>query len=476
MKYDDPAVDDSTISRDYEMSEPMASKELAGYERGMGMLPAAAILLPLMAYTNLWITDLVPGYGWFEQTLPRVLLTLLTIGYLMIIWITGPTPRAAILHRARLWRSTIGLGIIVLIVLVPTAMFIHDRLIRGPYPENVIDWPLQIEAGSNLLLSGQSPYAADYSATEMRLWSERANFPNNPAMHHAIHLPMNFVLNALIMPLWQALTGWYDARIILLAAYFAVLLIAPRLARSWEEGHALQIGLALNPLLVDTFVVGLSDYLLIAWLVVILWLRQRGWCRTAACLLGLAVATRQFSWLLVPIYIAAEWFALPQQSWWARLRELMRRVWLLPTIAILVIAPFILANPRGFYDDVIAFGSGGIADAFPIGGPGAFGVSVIVLAMGWAKDRSAPFPFALLQVAAILPLIGYAVWRQRRQNTLRCMLLSYVIVLAVFLVMGRFMNKNYVGFLFAVLILTTFISETPLIPAGVPNEIERVRD
>ena len=474
MKHNNPAVDDSAISRAHEMSEPIASEEQVGYERGMRMLPIAAILLPLMAYMNLWITNLVPGYGWFEQTLPRVLLTLLTIGYLMIIWITGPTPRAATLQRARLWRSTIGLGMIMLIVLVPTAMFIHDRLIRGPYTENVIDWPLQIEAGSKLLLSGRSPYAADYSATEMRLWSERANFPNNPAMHHAIHLPMNFILSALIMPLWQVLTGWYDARIILLTAYFVVLLIAPRLARNWEEGHALQIGLALNPLLVDTFVVGLSDYLLIAYLVVILWLRQRGWLRATACLLGLAVATRQFSWLLVPIYVAAEWFALPQRSTRARLRELARRIWLLPTIAILVIAPFFLANPRGFYDDVIAYGSGGVADAFPIGGPGSFGVSVIVLGMGWVKDRSEQFPFSLLQLAAVLPLLGYAVWKQRRQNTLRCMLLSYLIVLAVFLSMGRFMNENYVGFLFALLMLTAFISETPLIPAGVPNEIERV--
>ena len=105
MKHNNPAVDHSAISRAHEMSEPTASEEPAGYERGMRMLPVAAILLPLMAYMNLWITNLVPGYGWFEQTLPRVLLTLLTIGYLMIIWITGPTPRAATLQRARLWRG-----------------------------------------------------------------------------------------------------------------------------------------------------------------------------------------------------------------------------------------------------------------------------------------------------------------------------------------------------------------------------------
>src|SRR5262245_8623238 len=284
-----------------------------------------------MAYTNLWITDLVPGYDWFDKALPRVLLVALTIAYLIIIWIGGPTLRPAILDRKRLLRSTIGVGMIVLIVLVPTAMFIRDRLARGPYPANVIDWPLQIEAGTSLLLSGQSPYAADYSSTEMRLWSERANFPNNPALRHAIHLPTNFLLGVFTMPLWRTLTGWYDARIILIAAYLIALLLAPRLAPGWEEGHALQIGLALNPLLIGTFVVGLSDFLLIACLVATLWLRQRGWPRAAAGMLGVAVATRQFSWLLVPIYLAAEWFALPQQSLRARLQELVRRTWLLPT-------------------------------------------------------------------------------------------------------------------------------------------------
>jgi hypothetical protein len=436
----------------------------ANGQRYASTLPLSVVLLLLMAYANLWIIERVPGYTWFEQTLPQVLLIALTIAYLLIVWIGGPALQGVRLQRTRLWRSTISLGIIVLLVLVPTAMFIRDRLARGPYPGNVIDWPLQIEAGASLVLSGQSPYAYDYSSTEMRLWSERANFPNNPAIRHAIHLPMNFLLGALTAPPWRALTGWYDARIIVVGAYLLMLLLAPRLAQSWEEGHALQIGLALNPILVGTFVVGLSDYLLVACIVAVFWLRQRGRPRGAAAMLGVAVATRQFSWLLVPIYVAAEWFAIAQPSQWARLRELVRRLWPLPTIAVLAIAPFFLANPRGFYTDVIAYGGGGIDDAFPIGGPGAFGLSVIVLGMGWVRDRSAQFPFLLLQVLATLPLTAYAIWRQRRQNILRHMLVSYVVILAVFLFLGRFLNANYVGFLFAMILLAYFIAETPLNP------------
>ena len=457
-------MSDTPNAHDRPSSEQPAIGAASGEgDRNATTLPISAILLLLMAYANLWITEEAPGYDWFDKTFPRVLLTILTIAYLMIVWIGGPALQGIHLQRARLLRSAIGLGVIVLSVLVPTAMFIRDRLARGPYPGNVIDWPLQIEAGTSLLLHGQSPYAADYSSSEMRLWSERANFPNNPAMRHAIHLPVNFLLGLLTEPLWRALSGWYDARIILIGAYLLVLLLALRLTRGWEEGHALQIGLALNPILVSTFVVGLSDYLLLACIVAVLWLRQRGWPRAAAAMLGVAVATRQFSWLLVPIYVAAEWFALPQQPARVRLRALVGRLWPLPALAILVIAPFFLANPRGFYADVITYGSGGdIQDAFPIGGPGVFGISAIVLGLGWVKDQSAQFPFLQLQLFATIPLMIYAIWKQRRQNTLRHMLLSYLIVLSGFLFMGRFMNVNYAGYLFALMLLTYFMAETPL--------------
>lgn len=425
-------------------------------------LPISAILLLGMAYANLWIMDRVPGLDWFQRTLPRVLMLVLVVAYLAIIWIGGSAPGRAAQLRAQRWRSLLALLLIAINVLLPTAYFIGNRLAVGVTAENVIDWPLQIEAGSRLLLEGRSPYGVDYSFSEMRAWSIDANFPDNPAVRHAIHLPVNFMLGIVSMSLWQPLAGWYDARLLLIAAYCVVLLLAPRLTRRWEEGHALQIGLALNPLLVETFVLGLSDYLLLAWLVLLLVLRQRGHARAAAAVLGLAIATRQFSWLLAPVYLSAEWFGLPALPWRERVTLLLRRLWPLPLVVAVTILPFFLANPRGFYEDVIAFGSGGIADAYPIGGPHTYGLSAVVLAYGWAADQNAQFPFSLIQLAATLPLIGYAAWSQRRHNTLRRMLLSYVMILAVFLFTGRFMHTNYVGFIFAALLLACFADDTPL--------------
>lgn len=428
-------------------------------------LPIGAVLLLGLGYANLWIIERAPGLDWFEQTLPRVLLLVLSMAYLAIISLQGVSPRRGTRLRAQRWRSILALGLVALNVLLPTAYFMRDRIARGANAQNVIDWPLQIEAGSALLLAGRSPYGVDYSFSEMQPWSVSANFPDNPAIRHAIHLPVNFLLGALTLRPWQALTGWYDARLLLIAAYLAVLLSAPRLTRRWEDGHALQIGLALNPLLVESFVLGLSDYLLLAWLLLMLALRQRGRHRAAAALLGIAIATRQFSWLLVPVYLAAEWFALGGGPIEERIRRLIRRLWPLPAVVAATILPFFLANPRGFYIDVIAFGSGGIADAYPIGGPHTYGLSTIVLAYGWAASQTAQFPFGTIQLVATLPLIGYAVWAQWRHNTLRRMLLSYLLILALFLFTGRFMHTNYVGFLFALLLLTCFVADTPLTDA-----------
>lgn len=429
------------------------------------VLPISAVLLLGLAYANLWIIDRVPELDWFQRTLPRVLLVLVLIGYLAVIWLSGGATRRAVQLRAQRWRTLLALALILINVLLPTVYFIENRLRVGVSADNVIDWPLQIEAGSQLLLEGRSPYGVDYSFSEMRAWSQSANFPDNPAVRHAIHLPVNFMLGVISMSLWRPLAGWYDARLLLIAAYLVVLLLAPRLSSRWEDGHALQIGLALNPLLVESFVLGLSDYLLLAWLVLLLVLRQRGYVRAAAALLGLAIATRQFSWLLAPVYLSGEWFSLSAPGLRERITLLVRRLWPLALVVAVTILPFFLANPRGFYQDVIAFGSGGIADAYPIGGPNTYGLSTLVLAYGWAADQHAQFPFSLLQLVATLPLIGYAAWSQRRHNTLRRMLLSYVIVLAVFLFTGRFMHTNYVGFLFALLLLACFSDDTPLAAA-----------
>lgn len=435
----------------------------------IGRLPLSALLLFVLSYANLWILHHVPGLDWLEQTLPRVIWFTLLMGYIAIAWLPGPHhPR----RRARLrrLRSLIAFGVIAVNVVLPTLLFIQDRLVSGANAQNIIDWPLQIEAGSRLVLHGQSPYGVDYSFSEMQAWSEDANFPENPALRHAIHLPVNFLLSAIALPVWEALVGWYDARVLLIAAYLVVVLIGPYLASGWEEGHALQISLALNPILVESFVMGLSDYLLLAMIVTFLALRMRKQHRAAAAVLGLAIATRQFSWFLVPVYLASEWFILANHHWQERLGLLARRLWPLPLVALGITAPFFLANPRGFYEDVIAFGSGNIADAYPIGGPHTYGLSVLVLGAGLVDRQVSYFPFGPIQLLTTVPLLVAAIWLQKRDNTTRRMLLSYFLMLSIFLFTGRFMHTNYVGYLFALLLLTYFVREAPSTFDSIPAQ------
>ncbi|GAC1548949.1 MAG: hypothetical protein NVS2B7_25010 [Herpetosiphon sp.] len=421
-----------------------------------------AILLLLLAYVDRWITDVVPGFGQWLPTLLHVLTIALVLMYVLVAWSANPQASRGAQRRARSRCTMLMAGIIALNVLLPMLFFMRDRLQRGPYPQNVIDWPLQIEAGSQLVLQGKSPYGYDYSATEMKLWSERANFPDNPALRHAIHLPVNFLLASAVLPVWRALFGWSDARLLLLPAYLLVIVLAPRLCAQWEDGHALRILLALNPILVDSFVVGLSDYLLLALLMGVFLLRQGNRPRAAAALLGVAVATRQFSWLLVPVFLAAEWWSLAAIPGRERLRALARRVWPLFAAAAAAIVPFLLADGASFYRDVIAFGSGGLADAYPIGGRNTFGLSAFVAFFQQGLGYHFAFPWAAVQMAAVLPVLGYTIILQRRHNTLRQLVLGYVVVLAIFMFTGRFMHTNYLGFLFACLVLAYFASDTSL--------------
>ncbi|MBA3946367.1 MAG: hypothetical protein H0X37_17620 [Herpetosiphonaceae bacterium] len=421
-----------------------------------------AILLLLLTYVDRWITGIVPGIGQWQPTLLYVLTVGLVLVYVLVTWSTDPSASTSMKRRARTRCTMLMTTIIALNVLLPMGFFIHDRLVRGPYPQNVIDWPLQIEAGSNLLLQSKSPYGYDYALTEMKLWSERANFPGNPALHHAIHLPMNFLLAAVVLPVWRALFGWTDARILLIPAYVLVIVFAPRLCDRWEDGHALRIILALNPILVDSFEVGLSDYLLLALLIATFTLRRSGRTRAAAAMLGVAVATRQFSWLLVPAYLAAEWWTLPEQPIRVHVGALTRRVWPLFAVVSAVILPFLLLDGRNFYADVIAFGSGGVTDAYPIGGLNTFGISAFVAFLQQGLGYRFTFPWMLVQLAAVLPVLGYTIVLQCRHNTLRRLVLSYGVVLAIFMFTGRFMHTNYLGFLFAILVLAYFTADTPL--------------
>src|SRR4029079_542241 len=123
------------------------------------------------------------------------------------------------------------------------------------------------------------------------------------------------------------------------------------------------------------------------------------------------------------------------------------------------VIPFLAANPHGFFNDVIRFGSGGIADVYPMGGPSTYGLSAIVLGLGGARSQTDQFPFTTIQMLATLPLIVYGVWSQRRDNTFRHMLFSYLIILSVFLFTGRFMHSNYVGYLFAIALLAYFVGD-----------------
>jgi len=108
------------------------------------------------------------------------------------------------------------------------------------------------------------------------------------------------------------------------------------------------------------------------------------------------------------------------------------------------------------FDDVWRWASGTSATAYQIWG---WGASNLVLMLGWVKGRFDYWPFWLPELLVGLPLLGWLLWRQLRQNDLARALWGYGLFLFAFLFVSRFLNENYLGYILACLALGTLASQ-----------------
>ncbi len=122
----------------------------------------------------------------------------------------------------------------------------------------------------------------------------------------------------------------------------------------------------------------------------------------------------------------------------------------------LVVGPYLAWNPAAIFDDVWRWANGTSTTAYQIWG---WGASNLLLAFGWVGSRFAYWPFWLPQMIVGLPLMGWLLWRQARDNTPGRALWGYGLFLFAFTFVSRFLNENYLGFMMALLALGTFVGE-----------------
>lgn len=378
---------------------------------------------------------------------PLVLFMLLYLGFIILaITDITKTPR-------RTWfgvRLTVVIATIVIFVGAFAGTQIALRHNFDAY-DLIHDGAQLTEVAGEFLLAGQNPYAVNYKDTIFGEYNGYMHEPghDNPAWYYYIYLPFYLVSDTAAQALGQLLGGWYDGRFPLLAAFVISLILLYQIIPRRELKLLGMIIFAFNPLFISFVIMGYNDIFVFAWLLLSVWLLQRGRVRLSAAALGLALASKQLAWLFAPFFLWYLWLKTPGVSGKQRLAAVWRQSWPMAATFLVFMLPFFLWGPGDFIQDVIGFPAGRTEHVFPVYGDG---LSQILLQAGVIADKFDRYPFWIFQAVIGLPLLFWLLRRQKQHNDVSTALAHYGIFLFVFLLVSRFFNDNYLGFISLVFI------------------------
>ncbi|MDX6533490.1 MAG: hypothetical protein QOF68_1234 [Gaiellales bacterium] len=266
------------------------------------------------------------------------------------------------------------------------------------------DSTYQIELAGDLARNGQNPYGHDYGDSGMARFYKMdgtvVRRPDRlPALSHLPYFPGSVVASAA----WRTLPApWSDYR--LLVALSTLLLIPAALLYPGPFPARLAVGsvLACNPVAVRLAWFGNTDATCILALVVAFGLASRGWWRSAAGALAVAILMKQFAIAAVPFLVLTLLLR-------GNRRDLAQALAIGSAVLAVVFLPFLVASPGALWDDSIAYGTG----TFHLV---SYGLAGLLVRLGMVDRQSDDYPVLLLMLVCWLPITAYAVracWRSR---------------------------------------------------------------
>jgi len=349
--------------------------------------------------------------------------------------------------RTRTRLALIAVGA-TLLVAVPTAAFMAMGVSTGrPYGQDggVVQLPLAIDR----ILSGQSPYGADYSASVLGrqarvsdFWTEHGG---NPILHHHAYLPGTHLLMLPFLPLSRAVLGTFDPRIVTLLAFAAAGLLAFRLASDGARGLAACAAVWLSPLVYWQQIFGANDVLVAALLLATVHLCRAGRPGAAAAVLGLACATKQLAWPFAPFVIAhlsgartpPALFAPPARA------RLLRASAIAGVVFLVVVAPVAALDLRAFWRDIVVYNAGlPGGDNYPLGGTPGLGLANLIVYLGGVSSLRDYVPLGWLYLALVPLGLGLLREQLRRGAAVDSLLTGSAALLAS-LYVSRVFHPNY---------------------------------
>lgn len=249
-------------------------------------------------------------------------------------------------------RSVVLGGVFIGVVLVPLALNIAARQ-RGPEPHAQSETLLTEEAAA-ALLRGENPYAVSYEDGPLGRWPSE----------NWLHLP--YLPGILVFGLPHALDGqvpFTDARVIFLTVSTGVTLLALRLSKVPAD-QALTVAMVLLVLPTGArYIVGGGDDIVVLGLMLLaLVLSARSQPLAAGVTLGLAAAIKQTAWPLLPFMVIAAQNRNGQ-------RETGRVLAGAGALLLPVVLPFLIWDPKAFFEDTVLYPLGLTEDRTLAGSP-----------------------------------------------------------------------------------------------------------
>jgi len=343
---------------------------------------------------------------------------------------------ALTLLRERTWPRWAGIALVLSVGILLAA---PSTLLQLGLRESTEPWfftndsTYQIEQSGELVLDGENPYGHDYRESGLERFytrdgsvSERVR-EREVALRHFAYFP-GAPLSAAA---WRVLPEPFDDyRLLVMLCTLAAL--AAALAFRAPLGWRLAVGalLVCNPVAVRSAWFGQNDPTSLVLLVLAFALVTRtrfGWA--AASLAG-AVLLKQFALVALP-FIAL----MAAQS--GASRDQLKRAGLVFAGVLLVAAlPFLIADPKAFYDDTVKYGAG----TYRIVG---YGLSAILVRLGIIDDRDGSYPFALIVLLTWVPLTVWLLYTQRRSRELWVGAAAFAISILWLMFIGRTFNNYY---------------------------------
>src|ERR1700730_16495585 len=364
--------------------------------------------------------------------------------------------------REKLWGISV-LG--ALTAIGPTLIGVVQRPHVGLTTEH--DGLLQLESAGGRLLNGQPIYGVDWSHTPMAAIGWDLTPGPNPALHHLAYYPLTVFVGIPFRLVTGALGLPFDYRIVLIAFAVLGMIAIIALPISLERRFLVVTAIYASPLITLYLWSGRTDIQYLSLVLLTLALLSRGHPTLAAGALGVAVALKPFAWVAVPfllLVLLIRWRAHRSR------RELVASLAALVLVPAVTILPFLVANPRAFWTDVVLYTSGGVSDAYPIAG---YGFGDLLYTLHVIARRTDSFPFAIFELAASVPVLWFTARAFLRRPTIARWMAGYACVLFAFTFFARFFNDNYAAVVITLLLCVLPLGDLSLAPAPA-GRVERL--